>query len=206
MFWRKKKSGDDGEDELLHHKGEPDLEPPTEYDSVMSADLEHEIYGETEEEILEDLDVIPTPEHNKLDDLKEAGQLHDDSREGGWFSKLTKGLSKSSKKITEGLTDAITRKKLDQATLDELEEALIAADLGPSTAARLVEDFGKDRFGKDVSEEEIREALAAGITKILEPVTQELEFNKPADGPFVVLVCGGQDNDNRQNRARSSYP
>ena len=74
--------------------------------------------------------------------------------------------------------------------LEQLEEVLISADLGPSTAAKLVEEFGQGRFGKEISEEEIKSALAESVAKILEPVAKPLEINKPADGPFVVLVCG----------------
>jgi len=82
------------------------------------------------------------------------------------------------------------KKKLDQDALDDLEDALIEADLGPSTAAKIVEDFSKDRFGKDISEEEIREALAESMTTILEPVAKPLEIKKPQNGPYVILVCG----------------
>ncbi len=71
-----------------------------------------------------------------------------------------------------------------------MEDVLITADLGPKTAARLVSEFGKDRFGKDISEEEIKDALAGSIAGILEPVAQKVEFPKQDNGPFVVLVCG----------------
>jgi len=74
--------------------------------------------------------------------------------------------------------------------LDNLEELLITADLGPKTAMKVVEDFGKDRFGKDISEDEVKEALAESVSAILDPVAQKMDFSKVDDGPFVVLVCG----------------
>lgn len=73
--------------------------------------------------------------------------------------------------------------------LDSLEDLLITADLGPKTAAKIVAEFGAGRFGKDLSEDEVREALAESIAKILEPVARPLEFSGNRS-PFTVLVCG----------------
>jgi fused signal recognition particle receptor len=114
----------------------------------------------------------------------------DEVKSGGWMARLRGGLSKSSNKITQGLTDLVTKKKLDQEMLDQLEEMLITSDLGPKTAMRIVEEFGQDRFGKDLSEEEIKKALAQSIENILEPVAGKLPVKKLDDDPFVVLVCG----------------
>ncbi len=108
----------------------------------------------------------------------------------GWLSRLTGGLSKSTSKITQGLSDFVTKRKLDQDALDELEDALIAADLGPRTAAALIEEFARERFGKDVDDNEIREALVQQIEALLAPVATEFTVSKPDDGPFVVLMCG----------------
>lgn len=105
-----------------------------------------------------------------------------------WTQRLTSGLSQSSQKLTQGLVDVVTKKPLDQDGLDRLEEILISADLGPSLANRLVEEFATTRFGKTVTAEEIKTALAGQITKILQPVAQPLS----TDGakPFVVLMVG----------------
>ncbi|MFN3827241.1 MAG: signal recognition particle-docking protein FtsY [Micavibrio sp.] len=120
----------------------------------------------------------------KKEDLKE------DRPGETWVSRLGMGLSKSSARLGQGLADLVTKKKLDQETLDQLEETLIVADLGPQTAARIVADFSKDRFGKDIDENEIRQALSKSIATVLEPVAQTLSFDKEGEGPFVVLVCG----------------
>ena len=194
VFWRKKKNitsqeREETEDRIIHRPSDPALEPPTEYDSDMSEGMKHEL-NETEHEVMDDLETSPVPEHTVLEDDNEKDDLGDHSSEGGWLSRLTKGLKKSSNKITQSLTDLVTKKKLDQDMLDALEEVLIEADLGPSTAARLVEEFGQGRFGKEISAEEIKEALAASVAAILEKVAQPLVVEKPADGPFVVLVCG----------------
>ena len=64
----------------------------------------------------------------------------------GWLSRMRDGLSKSTKRVTESITGLFTKKKLDRETLNELEDALIQADLGVAVAARLVEKLGKERF------------------------------------------------------------
>lgn len=108
---------------------------------------------------------------------------------GSWLSRLRSGLSKSTKRVTESITGLFTKKKLDQATLGELEDALIQADLGVSVAARLVEKLGRERFGKEVTDEEVRGAFAEHIAEILEPVALPLAIDA-AHKPFVVLVVG----------------
>jgi fused signal recognition particle receptor len=108
---------------------------------------------------------------------------------GSWLSRLRSGLSKSTKRVTESITGLFTKKKLDQGTLGELEDALIQADLGVSVAARLVEKLGRERFGKEVTDEEVRGAFAEHIAEILEPVALPLAID-PAHKPYVVLVVG----------------
>ncbi len=194
IFWRKKNNISDQEkeeqdDKLLHPDKEPALEPSTDYEAALDADMLAELV-DTEADILDELEEVPVPEHRLFDDRKEAEDLSDHTEEGGWFWRLTRGLSKSSTKLTSGISDLLTKKKLDQETLDQLEELLIEADLGPKTAAKIIADFSKDRFGKDISEEEVREALASGIEKILKPVAKPINTAKPDDGPFVILVCG----------------
>jgi len=108
---------------------------------------------------------------------------------GSWLSRLRGGLSKSTQRVTESITSIFTKKKLDQAMLGELEDALIQADLGVAVAARLVEKLGKERFGKEVTDEEVRAAFAEDIAEILQPVALPLAID-PARKPYVVLVVG----------------
>ena len=105
-----------------------------------------------------------------------------------WFQRLKTGLSRSSSRLTEGLAAILVKRKLDQDTLDEIEELLIAADLGPATASQLAADLGKSRFGKEVTDEEVRLFLADRIAALLAPVALPLD---PAGAkPFVVLMVG----------------
>ncbi|MEO1191125.1 MAG: signal recognition particle-docking protein FtsY [Pseudomonadota bacterium] len=106
-----------------------------------------------------------------------------------WLSRLKQGLSKSSSRITQSITGALTRRRLDQEALDELEEALITADLGVGVAATLTENLAKTRFDKQVTEAEVRGALADDIAEILEPVAQPLVIERERK-PHVVLVVG----------------
>lgn len=198
VFWRKKKNqaeqeAQEREDKILHHPKEPEIEPPVEYDADLTEDDRHDLMDGTESEIIEELDDMPLPEVSPVEKAVsiEEEKKHDEEEDGGgWLTRLTKGLSKSSGKIGQGLTDLVTKKKLDQDMLDQLEEVLLLADLGPKTASRIVEDFGKDRFGKDLGEEEIKQILADTIAGILKPVAADLKIDKPENGPFVVLVCG----------------
>ncbi|MFD2265322.1 signal recognition particle-docking protein FtsY [Lacibacterium aquatile] len=107
----------------------------------------------------------------------------------GWFKRLTQGLAKSSDKLTGGIAAIFTKRRLDDEAIEELEELLIASDLGVKTAAKLTGNLRKTRFGKDVSDEEVRTALAEDIAEILTPVAKPLEID-PANRPHVVLVVG----------------
>ena len=105
------------------------------------------------------------------------------------FQRMKEGLTRSTKNISEGITGIFTKKKLDAATLEELEELLISADLGLDAAASITEAVGRDRYNKEVSPEEIREILAGEIAKVLKPVEKPFEID-PTKKPFVVLMAG----------------
>ena len=107
----------------------------------------------------------------------------------GWFGRLTTGLTKSSGRLSAGIGAILTKRKLDDAALGELEELLITADLGVETAARLTREIAKTRFDREVDAEEVRAALAEAIAGILAPVARPLEIS-PEHRPHVVLVVG----------------
>ena len=83
----------------------------------------------------------------------------------GWFQRLRAGLGRSSSALKDRIAAVLIKRKLDADSLEELEEALITADLGVTTAAELVGELSKTRFGKEVSEEEVRGTLAASIAR-----------------------------------------
>ena len=108
----------------------------------------------------------------------------------GWFQRLTAGLSRSSKSLSDSITSVVVAKRtLDQAALDELEEMLIEADLGPEAAGRVITSFAESRFGRQIDEREIKVALADAVARELTP--RQGVFD-PLSGPrpFVVLFIG----------------
>ncbi|MGH6898620.1 MAG: signal recognition particle-docking protein FtsY [Geminicoccaceae bacterium] len=106
-----------------------------------------------------------------------------------WFQRLRVGLSRSSNRLKDNIASIVTRRRLDAEALEELEEALITADLGVEAAAELAADLGRTRFGKEVTDAEVRGALAQSVAAILEPVARPLQLD-PAHRPHVILVCG----------------
>ncbi|MEH6476391.1 MAG: signal recognition particle-docking protein FtsY [Sneathiella sp.] len=107
----------------------------------------------------------------------------------GWFGRLKDGLKRSSTVLSTGISDIFTKRKLDDDVLEELEELLITSDLGVTTAARIAANIAKTRYNKEISPEEIREALSDEITEILDPVAIPFELIEGLK-PHVVLVVG----------------
>jgi len=105
-----------------------------------------------------------------------------------WWQRLKGGLARSSQALTENVSAIFTKRKLDDEALEELEDALIQADLGVDMAQTLASRLKKDRFGKDVSDVEVKEALAGYIADTLGPVAEPLV--PEGAKPFVVLVAG----------------
>ena len=107
----------------------------------------------------------------------------------GWLQRLTTGLSRTSRQMSETVVASFVKQPLDQAKLDELEEMLIEADLGPQSAARITARFAEARFGKTADETEIKEALAQAIGEEL--AARRGTFD-PLGGPkpYVVMFIG----------------
>ena len=106
-----------------------------------------------------------------------------------WTERLFGGFRKTSEKLTENLSGIVGKTRLDDAQLDELEDALILSDLGPRAAARIREKLSGERFERGVDEAGIRQAVADEIAAILRPVAKPLEI-VAFPRPQVVLVIG----------------
>ena len=87
-----------------------------------------------------------------------------------WTERLFGGFRKTSERLTENLTAVVGTAKLDDATLDEVEDALIMSDLGPRAARRIRDKLAEKRFGLTLTERELKEAVAEEIAEILRPV------------------------------------
>jgi fused signal recognition particle receptor len=106
-----------------------------------------------------------------------------------WFARLTAGLSRSSSAIGRGITDIFTKRKLDAASLDDLEDILIQADLGLGAATRIREAVARGRYDKTIEPAEVKAILAEEVERTLAPVARPLAVD-PGKQPFVVLVVG----------------
>jgi fused signal recognition particle receptor len=107
----------------------------------------------------------------------------------GWIARLRAGLSRTSSRLSDGISGIFTGRKLDDAALEDLEDLLITSDLGVETATKLSAELARTRFDKEVSADEIRTALAAQVTTILEPVATPLVVD-PSHRPHIILVTG----------------
>ncbi|MBO1038155.1 signal recognition particle-docking protein FtsY [Brucella pituitosa] len=106
-----------------------------------------------------------------------------------WFERLRRGLLRSSNSLSDSIGSIFTKRKLDEDTLQDLEDVLIQADLGLETAMRVTDALSSGRYGKDVTGEEVRNIMSAEIEKVLGPVAKPLELDL-SHKPHVILVVG----------------
>ena len=106
-----------------------------------------------------------------------------------WFQRLREGLARTSSQLTGQITSLFTKRKLDDDTLQDLEDLLIQADLGVETALRITDTLASERYGKDVTGADVSRIMSAEITKVLEPVAKPLELDLNHK-PHVILVVG----------------
>ena len=112
-----------------------------------------------------------------------------DTPKKGWFQRLSDGLSRSSRQMTDQVVATFVKEPLSEAALDQLEEHLLESDLGPAASARIVERFRQLRFGKTSDETEVKEALAEAVAAELTP-RQDVFDPLSGPKPFVVLFVG----------------
>jgi fused signal recognition particle receptor len=105
-----------------------------------------------------------------------------------WWKRLSQGLKRSSTSLGTAITDLVTKRRVDGAALDEIEEALIRADLGVATAARISDVIGEGRYAQTSGEEALKKIIAEEVEKVLEPVAHPLKIEGAK--PFVILVAG----------------
>ncbi|TIV92602.1 MAG: signal recognition particle-docking protein FtsY, partial [Mesorhizobium sp.] len=94
-----------------------------------------------------------------------------------WFQRMREGLARSSRELTGNIAGVFTKRKLDDDTLQDLEDVLIRADLGVETALRVTDSLASSRYGRDVSDSEVRAVMAAEVEKVLTPVAKPLELD-----------------------------
>src|SRR5580692_6934497 len=106
-----------------------------------------------------------------------------------WWQRLTGGLKRTSSSLGTAVADLVTKRKLDRAMLDDIEDVLLRADLGTEVAARISTAVGVGRYDKSISADEVKAVVATEVEKVLAPVARPLIIDE-AKKPFVVLVVG----------------
>ena len=107
----------------------------------------------------------------------------------GFFARLRAGLGRSSRELSQSISSVFTKRKLDDDTLQDLEDVLVRADLGLDVAMRITDRLSESRYGKEVGTDEVRGILAQEVARVLEPVAQPLELDLEKR-PHVILVVG----------------
>lgn len=113
--------------------------------------------------------------------------MDDTVQKANWWKRLSGGLKRTSNSLGSAITGLVSKRRLDAATLEELENELIRADFGIDVAARMVETLRTGRYEKGIAPEELQNLLAGEIEKVMTSVVKPLEITAR---PFVVLVAG----------------
>jgi len=174
----------------------PEPEPVAEPEQVEVAKAAEVSEAPVVEEIVEP---APQPEPVKPKKVKVAKAVEEHQDEApieaapepklSWFERLRRGLLRSSNSLSDSISGIFTKRKLDEDTLQDLEDVLIQADLGLETAMRVTDALSSGRYGKDVTGEEVRNIMSAEIEKVLDPVAKPLELDL-SHKPHVILVVG----------------
>jgi fused signal recognition particle receptor len=113
----------------------------------------------------------------------------DDKPKLSWWRRLSSGLRRTSSSLGTAVADLVTKRKLDRAMLDDIEDVLLRADLGTEVAARIAAAVGEGRYDKAISADDVKNVVATEVEKVLAPVAQPLAIDT-AHKPFVILVVG----------------
>ena len=106
-----------------------------------------------------------------------------------WWRRLSSGLKRTSNSLGSAVADLVTKRKLDRAMLEDIEDVLLRADLGTEVAARIAAAVGVGRYDKTISADDVKSVVAAEVEKVLVPVAKPLVIDE-TQKPFVVLVVG----------------
>src|SRR2546430_10708090 len=106
-----------------------------------------------------------------------------------WWRRLSSGLKRTSSSLSTAVADLVTKRKLDRAMLEDIEDVLLRADLGTEVASRIAAAVGVGRYDKAITADDVKTVVATEVEKGLAPVARPLEIDH-AKKPFVILVVG----------------
>ncbi|WP_173933414.1 signal recognition particle-docking protein FtsY [Chelativorans sp. Marseille-P2723] len=176
-------------------------DPPSLSLSEDRIDAQHEDEGKGSTPLPADLTPSAEPSTMEGTDEEEAAAAVEQEKEASsstldaeeppkpWFQRLREGLSRSSRDLRENIASIFLKRKLDEDTLQDLEDVLLRADLGLETAMSITDALSTGRYGKDISGAEVQAVMAEEIEKVLAPVAQPLELDLSVK-PHVILVVG----------------
>ena len=172
------------------------IDPSPEADTAQSLPVEAEMPASpTQADAAETVpDIAPAsapvlPKGFSSADAKPAEPVEAPKAKLTWFQRLRAGLRRTSSQLSQQISSLFTKRKLDEETLEELEELLIRADLGVETAMRVTGALSAERYGRDVTGEDVSRIMAGEIEKVLAPVAKPLELDLKHK-PHVILVVG----------------
>jgi fused signal recognition particle receptor len=112
-----------------------------------------------------------------------------DNTKLSWWRRLSGGLKRTSSSLGTAVADLVTKRKLDRAMLDDIEDVLLRADLGTEVAARIAVAVGVGRYDKSITADDVKAVVATEVEKVLAPVARPLVIDA-TQKPFVILVVG----------------
>jgi fused signal recognition particle receptor len=121
-----------------------------------------------------------------------------------WFDQLRHGLARTSNALSENLAGALTKRTLDEDTLDRIEEVLIKADLGVAMAGRIRVAIAKGRYDRGLDPDSVREVVASEVANVLEPAASDFDLDAEAR-PHVFLVVGVNGTGKTTTAAKMAY-
>ena len=134
-------------------------------------------------------DAVATPTPPAQSDIRPEPEQEGEADAGTWWTRLRRGLSRSSSSIKQGIVDVFAKRRLDAATLEDLEDVLIRADLGVGMASRIAEAVGSGRYEKGIEAVDVQSILAREVETVLGKVAKPLAID-PLTKPFVILIVG----------------
>jgi fused signal recognition particle receptor len=113
----------------------------------------------------------------------------DEKTKLSWWRRLSGGLKRTSSSLGSAVADLVTKRKLDRAMLDDIEDVLLRADLGTEVAARISAAVGHGRYDKAITADDVKTVVATEVERVLAPVAKPLVIDGTKK-PFVILVVG----------------
>ncbi|TCP97240.1 signal recognition particle-docking protein FtsY [Cricetibacter osteomyelitidis] len=165
---------------------EPALDIPSEITEISTA-LDEYITENTEQP---EAEILTAEQQAEQETIPKSAQTQEKPSEGGFFSRLVKGLLKTKQNIGDGFRDLFFGKKIDDDLFDELEEQLLVADIGVPTTTKIINNLTQHASRKELKDAELLyQQLKVELADILKPVEQPLEIDN-SKKPYVILMVG----------------